>query len=73
MRFDYGYDEEQRLGKPYDLRLLRRILPYVRPHRLRLVLSALMEVDRGGNVVRCRFARGGGPGPPRDARRRWRP
>jgi ATP-binding cassette subfamily B multidrug efflux pump len=28
MRFDYGYDEEQRLGKPYDLKLLRRILPF---------------------------------------------
>ncbi|WP_054692225.1 ABC transporter transmembrane domain-containing protein [Desulfosarcina cetonica] len=44
MRFDYGYDEEQRLGKPYDLKLLRRILPYIRPHRLRLVLSVLLVV-----------------------------
>jgi ATP-binding cassette subfamily B multidrug efflux pump len=31
MRFDYGYDEEQRLGKPYDLKLLRRILPFAPP------------------------------------------
>ncbi|BBO93330.1 ABC transporter ATP-binding protein [Desulfosarcina ovata] len=44
MRFDYGYDEEQRLGKPYDLKLLRRILPYARPHRTRLLLSVLLVI-----------------------------
>lgn len=44
MRFDYGYDEEQRLGKPYDLKLLRRILPYAGPHRIRLTLSVFLVV-----------------------------
>ena len=44
MRFDYGYDEEQRLGKAYDLRLLRRILPYAAPHRFKLMLSVLLVV-----------------------------
>jgi ATP-binding cassette subfamily B protein len=44
MRFDYGYDEEERLGKAYDLKLLRRILPYAAPHRLKLALSVLLVV-----------------------------
>jgi ATP-binding cassette subfamily B protein len=44
MRFDFGYDEEQRLGKAYDLRLLRRILPYAAPHRFKLMLSVLLVV-----------------------------
>jgi ATP-binding cassette, subfamily B, multidrug efflux pump len=44
MRFDYGYDEEERLGKTYDLKLLRRILPYAAPHRLKLALSVLLVV-----------------------------
>jgi ATP-binding cassette subfamily B protein len=33
MRTDAGYFEEARLGKPYDFRLLRRLYPFVRPHR----------------------------------------
>ena len=44
MRFDYGYDEERRLGKPYDLKLLRRILPYAAPHRLKLAFSVALVV-----------------------------
>ncbi len=44
MRYDYGYDEEQRLGKPYDLKLLRRVLPYAAPHRLKLALSVVLVV-----------------------------
>ena len=44
MRFDYGYDEEQRLGKPYDLNLLRRVLPYASPHRAKLALSVALVV-----------------------------
>jgi len=39
MRHDYGYFEEGQLGKPYDLRLLRRLFPYVRPYRLLFLLS----------------------------------
>lgn len=33
MPTDYGYFEEARLGKPYDLALLRRMAPLARPHR----------------------------------------
>jgi ATP-binding cassette, subfamily B, multidrug efflux pump len=44
MRFDYGYDEEERLGKAYDLKLLRRVLPYAATHRLKLALSVLLVV-----------------------------
>jgi len=44
MRFDYGYDEEGRLGKPYDLKLLRRIIPYASPHRVKLALSVALVV-----------------------------
>jgi ATP-binding cassette subfamily B protein len=36
---DYGYFEEDQLGKPYDLRLLRRLFPYVRPYGLWLLVS----------------------------------
>lgn len=39
MRRDYGYFEENQLGKPYDLRLLRRLFPYVRPYSLFFFLS----------------------------------
>ena len=42
MRFDYGYEEEKRLGKAYDLKLLGRILPYASPHRWTLVCSAVL-------------------------------
>jgi ATP-binding cassette subfamily B multidrug efflux pump len=39
MRRDYGYFEEDQLGKPYNLRLLRRLFPYVRPYGLLFFLS----------------------------------
>jgi len=39
MRFDYGYFEEDQLGKPYDIRLLKRLFPYVRPYTLLFLLS----------------------------------
>jgi len=34
MRTDYGYFEEKKLGKPYDVRLLLRLYPMVRPYRM---------------------------------------
>jgi ABC-type multidrug transport system fused ATPase/permease subunit len=37
---EYGYMEEGKLGKPYDLRLLKRLAPYMFPY-MRLILSAL--------------------------------
>lgn len=42
MRTDYGYFEEDKLGKPYDLRLLKRLAPYVRPYWVLLVISIVV-------------------------------
>ena len=36
MQSDYGYFEEKKLGKPYDVRLLKRLYPFTRPYRLLL-------------------------------------
>lgn len=36
MQSDYGYFEETKLGKPYDIKLLKRIYPFTRPYRLLL-------------------------------------
>jgi ATP-binding cassette subfamily B multidrug efflux pump len=42
MRFDYGYSEEDSLGKAYDLKLLRRLGPFLRPYRRLLAGSVLL-------------------------------
>ncbi|UCG64818.1 MAG: ABC transporter ATP-binding protein [Deltaproteobacteria bacterium] len=39
MQFDYGYMEEGHLGKPYNRRLLKRLIPYSRPYRKPIVLA----------------------------------
>lgn len=39
MRRDYGYFEEDQLGKPYDVKLLKRLFPYVRPYGLLFLFS----------------------------------
>jgi len=39
MRRDFGYFEEDQLGKPYDVRLLRRLYPFVRPYSLLFFLT----------------------------------
>ncbi|BBO74310.1 lipid A ABC transporter permease/ATP-binding protein [Desulfosarcina widdelii] len=44
MRFDYGYEEEKRLGKSYDWKLLRRMFSYTTPHRAKLALSVVLVV-----------------------------
>jgi ATP-binding cassette subfamily B multidrug efflux pump len=44
MRFDYGYSEEDQLGKPYDLALLKRLVPYLRPYRRLLLISVALIV-----------------------------
>lgn len=45
---EYGYMEEGRLGKPYNIRLLKRLLRYALPYRkvilLALFLSILMTI-----------------------------
>lgn len=32
MRFDFGYSEEAKLGNPYDLKLLMRLSPFLKPY-----------------------------------------
>lgn len=44
MRFDYGYSEEDHLGKPYDMALLRRLWPFLHPYRRLLVGSVLLVI-----------------------------
>jgi ATP-binding cassette subfamily B multidrug efflux pump len=44
MRFDFGYAEESRIGKSYDLNLLRRLLPFIRPYTRLLAGSIVLVV-----------------------------
>ncbi|MBW2620424.1 MAG: ABC transporter ATP-binding protein [Deltaproteobacteria bacterium] len=44
MQTDFGYFEEKHLGKPYDIKLLRRLYPYTMPYRLLLVCSIILVV-----------------------------
>ncbi|MFH1077365.1 MAG: ABC transporter ATP-binding protein [Pseudomonadota bacterium] len=41
MQTDYGYTEEGKPGRPYDLRLLKRLYPYVLPYK-RLFFTAIV-------------------------------
>ena len=42
MQPDYGYFEETKLGKTYDVRLLRRLHPFIRPYRALLAASIVL-------------------------------
>ncbi len=42
MRSDYGYSEGDHLGKPYDLKLLKRLWPFLRPYKKLLIGSLLL-------------------------------
>jgi ATP-binding cassette subfamily B protein len=44
MRSDYGYSEEGYQGQSQDWRLLRRLLPFVAPHRRMLMASVALVV-----------------------------
>jgi ATP-binding cassette subfamily B multidrug efflux pump len=48
MRFDYGYMEDQHLGKPYNIGLLKRLIPYARSYKkpifIALVLTLLITL-----------------------------
>ncbi len=44
MHPDYGYFEESQLGKAYDFRLMRRLLPFARPYRRLLIWSVGLVV-----------------------------
>ena len=39
-----NYHEEEVLGKAYDARLMRRLLTYVRPYKLPIVVAILVLV-----------------------------
>lgn len=43
MLSDYGYSEDDKLGKPYDIKLLRRLIPFIIPH-WRLLLAAILLI-----------------------------
>jgi len=44
MRPDFGHFEEKELGKPYDVKLLRRLYPFTEPYRRLLVLSIFLVI-----------------------------
>ncbi len=44
MHTDFGYFEEKQLGKPYDVKLLKRLYPYALPYRLLLLCSIILVV-----------------------------
>jgi ATP-binding cassette subfamily B multidrug efflux pump len=44
MRTDFGYFEEKKLGKPYDLKLLKRLYPFIRPYKPLIFWSILLVV-----------------------------
>jgi ATP-binding cassette subfamily B multidrug efflux pump len=41
---DYGYMEEGKLGKPYDLRLMRRLTHYASPYRKVILLALVLTM-----------------------------
>jgi ATP-binding cassette subfamily B protein len=44
MRTDFGYFEEKKLGKPYDVKLLKRLYPFIRPYKPMIFWSILLVV-----------------------------
>ena len=44
MQSDFGYFEEDKLGKPYDIKLLKRLYPFSRPYRHLLLLSVILVI-----------------------------
>ncbi|MFB0532425.1 MAG: ABC transporter ATP-binding protein [Desulfatiglandales bacterium] len=44
MHFDYGYMEEGELGKPYNIGLLKRLIPYARPYRKPIFLALALTL-----------------------------
>ncbi len=44
MHFDYGYTEEGQLGKIYDLGLLKRLIPYAKPHKKAIFVALLLTL-----------------------------
>ena len=44
MRTDLGYFEETKLGKAYDLKLLKRLYPFTRPYKALIIWSIILVV-----------------------------
>jgi len=44
MHTDYGYFEEKQLGKPYDVKMLKRLYPFAKPYRLFFILSICLVI-----------------------------
>jgi len=44
MHYGYGYFEEGHLGKVQDLRLWKRLLPYLRPHGPQIALAVVLSL-----------------------------
>ena len=44
MHPDYGYFEETQLGKTYDVKLLKRLLPFINPYKLLILWSIFLVV-----------------------------
>lgn len=45
MQPEYGYFEETRLGKPYDVKLLKRLSPFIRSHKLLVLWSIVLVLS----------------------------
>ncbi len=44
MRTDYGYFEEKHIGKAYDLKMLKKLVPFIRPYRVVLIGSVVLVI-----------------------------
>ena len=44
MHFDYGYSEEKQLGKAYDINLLKRLYPFIKPYLSMLAGSMILVI-----------------------------
>ncbi len=44
MHFDYGYMEDSQLGKPYNISLLKRLIPYARPYKKPILLALALTL-----------------------------
>ncbi len=44
MHFDYGYMEDSKLGKPYNISLLKRLIPYARPYKKPILLALALTL-----------------------------
>ncbi|MGB5966644.1 MAG: hypothetical protein WBG65_14070, partial [Sulfurimonadaceae bacterium] len=45
---EVDFHEEEALGRAYDARLMRRLLRYLKPYRLKVALAVLMLIAASG-------------------------